>query len=96
MKDLLELRSIIDREMDSLNYPNSPELLYRPIKYITQLKSKRIRPLLVLIAYHDHNLLVEENVFPPQHNLLEVLLVHEFHKYDLYLFASARCYKPGF
>ncbi len=74
MKDLLELRSIIDREIDSLAHPNSPELLYRPIKYITQLKSKRIRPLLVLIAYQlfDEDI---EKALPPA---IAIELFHNF------------------
>ena len=74
MKDLLELRSIIDREMDSLNYPNSPELLYRPIEYITQLKSKRIRPLLVLIAYQLFDDDVEKALSPA----IAIELFHNF------------------
>ena len=74
MKDILELRSIIDKEMDSLNYPNSPELLYRPIEYITQLKSKRIRPLLVLIAYQLFDDDVEKALSPA----IAIELFHNF------------------
>ena len=60
--------------MDSLNYPNSPELLYRPIEYITQLKSKRIRPLLVLIAYQLFDDDVEKALSPA----IAIELFHNF------------------
>lgn len=74
MKDLLELRSIIDREMASLTYPQSPDLLYSPIRYITQLKAKRIRPLLVLISYQIFDNDVERALSPA----IAIELFHNF------------------
>ena len=74
MKDLLELRTIIDREMASLTYPQSPDLLYSPIRYITQLKAKRIRPLLVLISYQIFDDDVERALSPA----IAIELFHNF------------------
>lgn len=74
MKDLLELRSIIDREMASLTYPQSPDILYSPIRYITQLKAKRIRPLLVLISYQIFDDDVERALSPA----IAIELFHNF------------------
>ena len=51
MKDLQELRLIFEKEIRSLSYPVSPNSLYDPIEYIIGLEAKRIRPLLVLMAY---------------------------------------------
>ena len=51
MKNLEELGKIIEKEINNLPYPNTPALLYDPIQYIMGMKGKRIRPLLVLIAY---------------------------------------------
>lgn len=74
MKDLLELRSIIDREMESLTYPHSPDTLYSPIRYVIQLKAKRIRPLLVLIAYQLFDDDVERALSPA----IAIELFHNF------------------
>ncbi len=35
----------------SLDYPQSPELLYRPIEYALEAGGKRLRPLFVLMSY---------------------------------------------
>ena len=58
MKGLTEIQSIIEDRISAFNYPDSPDLLYNPIEYIMSLPGKRIRPLLVLMAYQlfDKNL----------------------------------------
>jgi geranylgeranyl diphosphate synthase type II len=42
--------SIIDKEIQSIEYPLSPSGLYEPIFYLLALKGKKIRPALTLLA----------------------------------------------
>lgn len=42
---------IIDQELKDISFGRYPENLYNPISYILQLRGKRIRPLLTLLAY---------------------------------------------
>lgn len=48
MKDLLEK---IDASLAALPFGDHPENLYDPIRYILSLGGKRLRPMLVLLAY---------------------------------------------
>ncbi len=41
---------IIEKEIQTLDYPASPETLYLPLRYILESNGKRIRPILVLMA----------------------------------------------
>ena len=52
MKDLNQMHNLLEKEISAFSYPKSPELLYKPIKYIMGLKAKRIRPLFLLISYN--------------------------------------------
>lgn len=51
MKSIDELRTIVDREILGLKYPNAPNNLYSPIEYILSLGGKRMRPILFLLAH---------------------------------------------
>ena len=51
MKYFSEIIGTIDKEIDNLHYPKSPNLLYDPIKYIMGMQCKRMRPVLVLMSY---------------------------------------------
>lgn len=49
------LLSELDERMPAVGLPyQAPESLYAPIRYILQLKAKRIRPLLVLMAHEAY------------------------------------------
>ena len=76
MKDSVELGKIIEKEIGNLTYPNFPDLLYNPIKYVMGLKGKRMRPLLVLMAHQlfDDNL--ERAIFP-------AIAIEYFHNFTL-------------
>ena len=50
-KDLTQLIELINKRLEELSYGEDPQELYEPIKYIMSLGGKRIRPLLVLLAY---------------------------------------------
>ena len=41
----------INSELNTLNLSNNPKELYEPIKYILKMKSKKIRPILSILAY---------------------------------------------
>ena len=41
----------IKSELNNLNLKNNPKELYEPIKYILKMKSKKIRPILSILAY---------------------------------------------
>ncbi|MCP4882148.1 MAG: polyprenyl synthetase family protein [Flavobacteriales bacterium] len=51
MKDIQELSVLIEKEIQQISYPKTPELLYDPIAYIMGLKGKRMRPILLLMAH---------------------------------------------
>ena len=76
MKNLEELAKIIEKEIDNLPYPNTPALLYDPIQYIMGMKGKRIRPLLVLIAYQLFDNKVEKA-------LSSAIAIEMFHNFTL-------------
>ena len=45
----------IKSELNKLNLSNNPKELYEPIKYILKMKSKKIRPILSILAYKLKN-----------------------------------------
>ena len=51
MKSIPELHDIIEKELSLLNYPNHPENLYQPIKYVLDIGGKRMRPILMLLSH---------------------------------------------
>ena len=76
MRNLEELGKIIEKEINNLPYPNTPALLYDPIQYIMGMKGKRIRPLLVLIAYQLFDNKVEKA-------LSSAIAIEMFHNFTL-------------
>jgi len=45
-----EALAIINRGIENIDYPKQPQSLYEPIAYILDLKGKKIRPILTLLA----------------------------------------------
>jgi geranylgeranyl diphosphate synthase type II len=76
MKNIQELGSIIEQEIQAISYPTNPNLLYDPISYIMGLKGKRMRPILLLMAHQlfDENL---ETAISP------ALAIEVFHNFTL-------------
>ena len=74
MKGLTEIQSIIEDRISAFNYPDSPDLLYNPIQYIMSLPGKRIRPLLVLMAYQ----LFDKNIKKALSPAIGIELFHNF------------------
>ena len=76
MSSIKELSFLIEKEINSINLPDSPKNLYDPFKYILNLKGKRTRPLLSLLAYKLFNSNVK--------NALPVAIAIElFHNFTL-------------
>ncbi len=76
MKSIPELQALIKAEIDQQEYGTNPENLYAPIKYLMSLGGKRMRPLLVLLAYQ----LKKDDV---QHVVKSALMVEVFHNFTL-------------
>jgi geranylgeranyl diphosphate synthase type II len=74
VKDLSEIIEIIDKKIDDLNYPKSPNLLYDPIKYIMGMQCKRMRPILVLMSFQ----LFDENLDKAIPAALAIEIFHNF------------------
>ena len=53
---------IINKEIQSIEYPQNPSGLYAPIAYLLELKGKKIRPALTLLACNLYNDEVKETV----------------------------------
>lgn len=46
-----QLLQNIEAELAAINFPNSPEGLYEPIRYVLEGRGKRLRPTLLLMTY---------------------------------------------
>ena len=75
-KDLLERISLINERITTLNYGTEPDELYEPIRYIMSLGGKRMRPLLVMLAYE----LFKED---PESIIDQAIAVEVFHNFTL-------------
>ncbi len=51
-KTSAELLSYVNGALEGLSYPTQPEGLYEPVRYVLSLGGKRIRPVLLLMAYN--------------------------------------------
>jgi geranylgeranyl diphosphate synthase type II len=66
--------SLIDNELKKINFPNSCDSLYDPIKYIIGLEAKRVRPLLLLFSCK----LFKDNIESAISPALGIELFHNF------------------
>ena len=67
---------MVNQFIDHLQYDRRPESLYEPIKYVLSLGGKRIRPVLMLLAY---NLYRED----PERILMPAVGLETYHNYTL-------------
>lgn len=74
--DLKALIGLINNRLDELSYGEQPTELYEPIRYIMSLGGKRLRPVLVLLAYK----LFKDD---PESILDQALAVEVFHNFTL-------------
>ena len=71
-----EILNLVNHYIDQLQYDRRPESLYEPIKYVLSLGGKRIRPVLMLLAY---NLYKED----PERILMPAVGLETYHNYTL-------------
>ena len=71
-----KFHEIINRSIKSIGLKSNPKKLYEPIKYILNLKSKRVRPILTLMSYSLFNKNIEEAVKP-------AIAIEFFHNFTL-------------
>ncbi|WP_170827505.1 polyprenyl synthetase family protein [Roseivirga sp. 4D4] len=64
--NLQELVNQINKRLEELEYGTDPNELYDPIRYIMSLGGKRLRPVLVLLAYRlfkeDHDRIIDQAI----------------------------------
>ncbi len=71
-----EILNLVNQFIDLLPYDRRPASLYDPIKYVLSLGGKRIRPVLMLLAY---NLYKED----PESILMQAVGLETYHNYTL-------------
>ena len=71
-----ELLKQVNQYLDTMSYDRKPSSLYEPIKYVLSLGGKRIRPVLMLLAYN----LYKDN---PQSILSSACALETYHNYTL-------------
>lgn len=71
-----EILQKVNQYIDQLQYDRNPHSLYEPIKYVLALGGKRIRPVLMLMAYN----LYKEN---PETILPQACALETYHNYTL-------------
>ena len=59
-----ELMQMVNHTIESLPYDRKPAALYEPIKYVLSLGGKRLRPVLMLMAYNMYKEDVERILMP--------------------------------
>lgn len=74
--DLNTLTELINKEISSQDYGNSPKELYEPIRYMMSQGGKRFRPLLTLLG----NYLFSDNI---QQAILPAVGIELFHNFTL-------------
>lgn len=76
MKTSNELLRIFNDYLEHLPYNRKPESLYEPIKYVLSIGGKRIRPVLMLLAYNMY----KDN---PESILPSACALETYHNYTL-------------
>lgn len=71
-----ELLDMVNGAIEKLPYDRKPQSLYAPIRYVLSLGGKRIRPVLMLLAYN----LYREDV---QSILTQAVAIETYHNYTL-------------
>lgn len=71
-----EILDKVNQYLDKLAYDRQPASLYAPIKYVLSIGGKRIRPVLMLLAY---NLFKDD----PEHILMPACALETYHNYTL-------------
>lgn len=76
MQNYDQLYQLVNKSIDDIQYKTEPEGLYAPIKYVLSAGGKRIRPILMLMAY---NLYREK----PEEILPNAIALETYHNFTL-------------
>lgn len=76
MKNLSELKAILQEEVGMLTLPQAPSHLYTPISYILSLNGKKIRPLLVMLSNEMFGGITQNAIHP-------AIAIEWFHNFTL-------------
>ena len=76
MKTSDEILQLVNDKLDNLPYDRRPASLYEPIRYVLSMGGKRIRPVLMLLAY---NLFKDD----PESILMPACALETYHNYTL-------------
>lgn len=76
MSQIKRLTEIVNKEIEKINLPASPNLLYEPIKYSLSAGGKRIRPVLTLIGCSIFSDSIEKALYP-------AIAIEIFHNFTL-------------
>ena len=71
-----EILTKVNTFLDNIPYDRKPQSLYKPIKYVLSMGGKRIRPVLMLLAY---NLFKDD----PESILMPACALETYHNYTL-------------
>lgn len=71
-----ELLKLVNTYLDNLTYDRQPASLYAPIRYVLSMGGKRIRPVLMLLAYN----MFKDN---PEEILMPACALETYHNYTL-------------
>ena len=71
-----EILTKVNTFLDNIPYDRKPQSLYEPIKYVLSMGGKRIRPVLMLLAY---NLFKDD----PESILMPACALETYHNYTL-------------
>lgn len=71
-----EILKAVEEFISRMPYDRKPESIYAPIKYVLSIGGKRIRPVLMLLAY---NLYKDD----PKHILMQACALETYHNYTL-------------
>ena len=71
-----ELMQMVNDTINSLPYDRKPAALYDPIRYVLSLGGKRLRPVLMLMAYNMY----KEDV---EHILMPAIAIETYHNFTL-------------
>ena len=76
MRSISELQQIINKAIANSQYPTTPKELYEPINYIMDLGGKRMRPVLLLMAFDLFSDDIDKAINP-------ALAIEVFHNFTL-------------
>ena len=71
-----ELLKMVNAALEALTYDRKPSTLYDPIKYVLSLGGKRVRPVLMLLAY---NLFKDD----PERIMMQAIGLETYHNFTL-------------